>query len=58
MKINFPKRRDPRGDDYYWLVGEVVLDVDKVGPAWPSDMSQIQDNKISLTPAEQILFWR
>ena len=25
---------------------------------WPSDVSQIQDNKISLTPVEPDLFWR
>ena len=25
---------------------------------WPSDVSQIQENKISLTPVEPDLFWR
>ena len=25
---------------------------------WPSDVSQIKENKISLTPVEPDLFWR
>ena len=57
----FSKRADPRGDDYYWLAGEVVLDIKSKGYGpknWPSDVSQIQDNKISLTPVEPDLFWR
>ena len=59
-KNQFSKREDPRGDDYYWLAGEVVLDLKSKGYGpknWPSDVSQIQDNKISLTPVEPDLFW-
>ena len=54
-------KEDPRGDDYYWLAGEVVLDLKSKGYGpknWPSDVSQIQENKISLTPVEPDLFWR
>ena len=60
-KNQFSKREDPRGDDYYWLAGEVVLDLKSKGYGpknWPSDVSQIQDNKISLTPVEPDLFYR
>ena len=60
-KNQFSKREDPRGDDYYWLAGEVVLDLESKGygpRSWPSDVSQIQDNKISITPVEPDLFWR
>ncbi len=60
-KNQFSKRADPRGDDYYWLAGEVVLDLKSKGYGpknWPSDVSQIQENKISLTPVEPDLFWR
>jgi len=60
-KNQFSKREDPRGDDYYWLAGEVVLDLKSKGYGpknWPSDVSPIQDNKISLTPVEPDLFWR
>lgn len=60
-KNQFSKREDPRGDDYYWLAGEAVLDLKSKGDGpknWPSDVSQIQENKISLTPVEPDLFWR
>jgi len=30
-KNQFSKREDPRGDDYYWLAGEVVLDLKSKG---------------------------
>ena len=57
----FSKREDPRGDIYYWLAGEAILDLKSKGygpKSWPSDVSQIQENKISLTPIEPDLFWR
>ena len=41
--------------------GEAVLDLKSKGNGpknWPSDVSQIQENKISLTPVEPDLFWR
>ena len=60
-KNQFSKREDPRGDTYYWLAGEAVLDMNSKGygpKTWPSDFSQIQENKISLTPIEPDLFWR
>ena len=39
---------------------EAIEDIAKGdGPKnWPSDVSQIQENKISLTPVEPDLFWR
>ena len=39
----------------------MVLDLKSKGYGpknWPSDVSQIQENKISLTPVEPDLFWR
>ena len=39
----------------------MVLDLKSKGygpKKWPSDVSQIQENKISLTPVEPDLFWR
>ena len=60
-KNQFSKREDPRGDAYYWLAGEAVLDLNSkcYGPKnWPSAVSQIQENKISLTPIDPDLFWR
>tara|TARA_B100000073_G_scaffold257304_1_gene217211 strand:+ start:475 stop:1269 length:795 start_codon:yes stop_codon:yes gene_type:complete len=60
-KNQFSKREDPRGDIYYWLAGEAVLDLDSRGDGpkdWPSDVSQIEKNIISLTPIEPDLFWR
>ena len=60
-KNQFSRREDPRGDTYYWLAGEAVLDLKSKGYGpkhWPSDVSQIQENKISLTPIEPDLFWR
>ena len=60
-KNQFSRREDPRGDIYYWLAGEAVLDLESRGygpKSWPSDVSQIQENKISLTPIEPDLFWR
>ena len=60
-KNQFSKREDPRGDTYYWLAGEAVLDLNSKGYGpknWPSDVSQIQEKKISLTPIEPDLFWR
>tara|TARA_Y100000589_G_scaffold317665_1_gene344046 strand:+ start:2037 stop:2831 length:795 start_codon:yes stop_codon:yes gene_type:complete len=60
-KNQFSKREDPRGNEYYWLAGEAVLDLNSKGYGpknWPSDVSQIQKNKLSLTPIEPDLFWR
>ena len=60
-KNQFSKRKDPRGDTYYWLAGEAVLDLNSKGygpKSWPSDVSQIQEQNISLTPIEPDLFWR
>ena len=60
-KNQFSKREDPRGDTYFWLAGEAVLDLKAKGYGpknWPSDVSQIEKNKLSLTPIEPDLFWR
>tara|TARA_B100000963_G_scaffold123401_1_gene107630 strand:+ start:1986 stop:2780 length:795 start_codon:yes stop_codon:yes gene_type:complete len=60
-KNQFSKREDPRGDTYFWLAGEAVIDLKSKGYGpknWPSDVSQIQKNKLSLTPIEPDLFWR
>ena len=60
-KNQFLKREDPRGNSYFWLAGEAVVDLNSKGYGpqnWPSDVSQIQKNKLSLTPLETDLFWR
>jgi len=60
-KNQFLKREDPRGDSYFWLAGEAVMDLNSKGYGpknWPSDVSQIEKKKLSLTPLEPDLFWR
>ena len=60
-KNQFSKREDPRGDTYFWLAGEAVMDLNAKGYGpknWPSDVSQIEKKKLSLTPIEPDLFWR
>ena len=60
-KNQFLKREDPRGQTYFWLAGEAVMDLNSKGYGpknWPSDVSQIQKKKLSLTPIEPDLFWR
>ncbi|AAQ00389.1 MULTISPECIES: 5'/3'-nucleotidase SurE [Prochlorococcus] len=57
----FSKRKDPRGNAYYWLAGEAVKDLESAGDGpkeWPSDVSQIETNSPSLTPIQPDLFWR
>jgi 5'-nucleotidase len=57
----FSKRKDPRGNTYYWLAGEAVKDLKSVGcgPSdWPSDVAQIENSGPSLTPIQPDLFWR
>ncbi len=57
----FSKRKDPRGNTYYWLAGEAVKDLESVGcgpSGWPSDVAQIENSGPSLTPIQPDLFWR
>ncbi len=57
----FSKRKDPRGDTYYWLAGKAVKDLQSAGDGpieWPSDVSKIESNTPSLTPIQPDLFWR
>ncbi len=57
----FSKRRDPRGNIYYWMAGEAVKDLKTAGDGpleWPSDVSQIASNSPSITPIQPDLFWR
>ena len=57
----FSKRKDPRGNNYYWMAGEAVKDLESAGEGpskWPSDVSQIELNAPSLTPIQPDLFWR
>ncbi len=42
------KRQDPRGRDYFWIGGYIVLDGDNSG----SDMRAIKDGYISITPIQ------
>ena len=60
-KEQFSKRVDPNGNTYYWLAGKAVNDIEKAGsgPAsWPSDVTQIERNRPSITPIQPDLFWR
>ena len=57
----FSRRKDPRGNIYYWMAGEAVKDLKTAGAGpiqWPSDVSQIESKSPSLTPIEPDLFWR
>ncbi len=57
----FTRRKDPRGDTYYWLAGKAVKDLKTAGDGpseWPSDVAQISDSSPSLTPIQPDLFWR
>ncbi len=57
----FSKRKDPRGNTYFWLAGEAVKDLESVGDGplnWPSDVAQIDKNGPSITPIQPDLFWR
>ncbi len=57
----FSRRKDPRGNTYFWLAGEAVKDLESVGDGpseWPSDVAQIDRNGPSITPIQPDLFWR
>ena len=57
----FSRRKDPRGNTYYWLAGEAVKDLKSAGAGpseWPSDVAQIANTAPSLTPIQPDLFWR
>ncbi len=57
----FTRRKDPRGNTYFWLAGEAVKDLEKAGDGpnqWPSDVAQLEANAPSLTPVQPDLFWR
>tara|TARA_B100000029_G_scaffold377810_1_gene372530 strand:- start:45 stop:854 length:810 start_codon:yes stop_codon:yes gene_type:complete len=57
----FTRRKDPRGNTYYWLAGEAVKDLQSAGDGpsnWPSDVAQIENSGTSLTPIQPDLFWR
>ncbi len=57
----FSKRIDPRGNEYFWLAGEAVKDLNSAGDGpleWPSDVAQIEKNCPSITPIQPDLFWR
>lgn len=48
-KNNFEERVDPRGNSYYWLVGEVDYDVK---PEPGTDVFAIREGKISISPLD------
>jgi len=57
----FTRRKDPRGNTYYWLAGEAVKDLKAAGDGpceWPSDVAQINNSAPSITPVQPDLFWR
>ncbi len=57
----FCKRIDPRGNNYYWMAGNAVKDLNSAGEgpiSWPSDVAQIEANAPSITPIQPDLFWR
>jgi 5'-nucleotidase len=54
---SFEKRLDPRGKNYYWLVGEVIEDIEQpqhiyLPPQLPTDVRAIRQNYITITPLQ------
>ncbi|ACK71430.1 stationary-phase survival protein SurE [Gloeothece citriformis PCC 7424] len=54
---NFEKRLDPRGKSYYWLVGEVIEEIEQPDHLHlpghiPTDVQAIGDNYITITPLQ------
>ncbi|MDV3000894.1 MAG: 5'-nucleotidase SurE [Chroococcopsis gigantea SAG 12.99] len=54
---NFEKRLDPRGKSYYWLVGEVVEELEQpdyihLPKEVPTDVQAIRENFITVTPLQ------
>lgn len=54
---SFEKRLDPRGKSYYWLVGEVITELEQ--PEYihlpshiPTDVQAIRENYITITPLQ------
>ncbi len=57
----FSKRKDPRGNPYFWLAGEAIKDLESAGDGpsdWISDVAQIASKAPSITPIQPDLFWR
>tara|TARA_Y100001968_G_scaffold50139_1_gene40730 strand:- start:387 stop:1208 length:822 start_codon:yes stop_codon:yes gene_type:complete len=57
----FCRRKDPRGNTYFWMAGEAVKDLKSAGDGpseWPSDVAQIASKGSSITPIQPDLFWR
>ncbi len=57
----FSRRKDPRGNTYFWLAGEAIRDLESSGDGphqWPSDVAQIDNSGPSITPIQPDLFWR
>lgn len=48
-KNNFEERKDPRGETYYWLVGEIDNDVK---PEAGTDVFAMRQGKVSITPLD------
>ncbi|AFZ33995.1 5'-nucleotidase [Stanieria cyanosphaera PCC 7437] len=51
----FEKRLDPRGKNYYWLVGEIIEDIEQpedssLPPHIMTDVQAIRDRYITITP--------
>ncbi|WP_013322047.1 5'/3'-nucleotidase SurE [Gloeothece verrucosa] len=54
---NFEKRLDPRGKNYYWLVGEVIEEISQpdhlhLPTHIPTDVQAIRDHYITITPLQ------
>tara|TARA_Y100001968_G_scaffold170764_1_gene156206 strand:+ start:380 stop:1171 length:792 start_codon:yes stop_codon:yes gene_type:complete len=57
----FSRRKDPRGNTYFWMAGEAVKDLKTAGDGpskWKSDVAQIAEKCPSITPIQPDLFWR
>jgi 5'-nucleotidase len=53
----FEKRLDPRGKNYYWLVGEIIEDIEQpedinLPPHILTDVQAIRDRYITITPLQ------
>ena len=54
---NFQKRFDPRGKSYYWLIGEIIEDIEQpenpnLPPHILTDVQAIRDRYITITPLQ------
>jgi 5'-nucleotidase len=50
-KSDFERRKDPHGNDYYWMIGEYIED----DPGEDSDYAAVSDRYVSITPIHVLM---